>query len=103
MNNIINYTDRAKDFGRDPLVPVLDPTGTGDYGQEARQAQIRNEAAESVSQQLNEVDYHEQSQPEQEDKGFFRSWWDNTIDTVEKIPGVGGLVKGIGSLADPWR
>lgn len=104
MNNIINYIDRAKDFSADRFVPVIDTTGTGDYGQEARQAQIRNEAAKSISQQLEEANYPEaQVSTEKEDKGFFRSWWDNTISTVEKIPGVGSLLKGAQGLADPWR
>lgn len=82
MDNIIKYIDRAKDFGGNSLVPVLDPAGTGDYGQEARQAQIRNEAADSVSEWLNSPEYLEQNPPVEE-KGFFESAWS--------------------SIADPWR
>lgn len=56
MDKILNTKQRARDFELYDT-PKLDTFGIQEYSQEARQAQLLNEAAESVHKQLEEADY----------------------------------------------
>ena len=94
--DIINNNSKARDFDLYGI-PSIDTFGTGDYGQEARQAAIRNEAAQSVHEQLQEPQY------DNTDNREYTNMWDAAMGTAEQMPGVGLLVQGIRSLVDPWR
>lgn len=87
MDKILNTKQRARDFELYDT-PKLDTFGIQEYSQEARQAQLLNEAAESVHKQLEEADY---SRPKTEKDNEF-SLLD--IITDNKIGH---------TVLDPWR
>lgn len=97
MDNIINTERRARDFQLYDT-PKLDTFGIESYSQEARQAQLLNEAAESVHKQLEEADYS-RPKSEQDDSSWFNPWTliPGTIGKALKETGV------IDAIADPWR
>lgn len=97
MDNILNTNRRARDFELYDT-PKLDTFGITDYGQEARQAQLLNEAAESVHEQLEEVDYN-RPKTDQDDSSWFNPWEliPGTINKVLKETGITDAV------ANPWR
>lgn len=97
MDKILNTKQRARDFELYDT-PKLDTFGIQEYSQEARQAQLLNEAAESVHKQLEEADYS-RPKTDQDDSSRFNPWTliSGTINKALKESGIAN------AIADPWR